>query len=467
MGFARERGADKSSAPRRDVPCPPQIRALRADAAVLSFCLFARADDAPCAERRDVDEEECEETVFHGVSDVYVQSIMGAERNPADDDVLFKELRLPGDMPVLVDECGDAAVHIARDGVSVFDGAVAYQVQMLSGGCAYAEPAVVRDVHHQTGTFAYGFADLASVNRFVADERRPGIWLTHRNFLACDKVSFPEVHVIQNRNDIVERNAFAEGDEVHLIVAQGLAFPGGEKEAAVVKIERARIGAVAVVGEGADEYPGVRAFDHLAEVAPLSGTALQKVRNGRFGEHEQVHLRNVHAVLYELPGLRDDGIVIFRAPLVRLVNARLHEGERGRVLGIGDVERLCFGLRENDVPVNEERGDDDGGERDENFAPVDEPDGCAHVAGDDDRRVTEDADERERLQKFQMIPEHVAEMAPREAEFTDAPRHFEPGVEEREEREEYGAAFDLDVAGLDEDECGESIVGAEERDEEE
>ena len=112
----------------------------------------------------------------------------------------------------MINKCRNAGIGSAHNGVSVLDSPVAQLIQMLRGRCAFAEPAVVCDVHHQAGSLSDGTSSFGSVNGFVADVWTPGIGLKNGAAFSGNKIALPDIHIVENREYIVKRQSFAEGN---------------------------------------------------------------------------------------------------------------------------------------------------------------------------------------------------------------------------------------------------------------
>ena len=120
---------------------------------------------------------------------------------------------------VLVYECADAAVGDACDRHAGLDGAVADQVEVVPWGRTPAEPTIVSDVYHEPRAFAGGFAHEVSEYGVVADIRSPVVKVVDGSLCAGDEIPFAKVDIVQDGEDVVEGNPFAEGYQVLFDVA--------------------------------------------------------------------------------------------------------------------------------------------------------------------------------------------------------------------------------------------------------
>ena len=145
-------------------------------------------------------------------------------------------------MTVLVDEGGHAAICKAGDRITVSHGEEPDDVQVLVGGGAPSEPAVIRDVHHESGTFADGVSDQVSKDSVVANVRSPIVRSIDGRFFSRDKVAFAQIHVVQDGEDFVKRNTLAEGDEVLFdVTSWETVIPWRKEERCIVDFKAARV----------------------------------------------------------------------------------------------------------------------------------------------------------------------------------------------------------------------------------
>ena len=236
-----------------------------------------------------------------------VQRVAALELHLADDDSVGEDFRILVKMAVLVDKGGDTAVRESCGGHAVLDGAVAHEVQVLVGCGTAAEPSVVRDVHHQARTFVDGLAHEVAKDGVVADERRPLELAVHGSFLARHKVAFAQIHVVQDGEDVVERDALAEGDEVLFDIALVMVLVVGRKqERGIVDVELARAARlVPLVVEGSREDARVMAVGELVQVVDGLALATDVVGDGRFGEDDDVRAFG-DAVVHHAERFRDN-----------------------------------------------------------------------------------------------------------------------------------------------------------------
>ena len=113
---------------------------------------------------------------------------------------------------------------------------------MLVRGGTLSEPTVVCNVHHKARTRFDGFANKVAEDGVVADVRRPVVRSIDRRFFSGDKVAFAEINVVEDREYIVEWNAFAKGDKVLFDVAfREVPIARSEEERGVVNFKTARV----------------------------------------------------------------------------------------------------------------------------------------------------------------------------------------------------------------------------------
>ena len=225
---------------------------------------------------------------------------------------------------------------------------------MLVGGGTPAEPSVIGDVHHEPGTCTNGFPHQVAKDGIVADKRRPQEGAVHGSFLSGNKVPLAQIHVVQDWEDVVERNPFAERNQVLFDVTLG--------EASVVRAEQER-GVVHLVAahctrlldaleiKGANQNASVHAACDVVQPDNRSGLPTDVVWNGGFSQDNQVG-SVFDAVPYHTEGLVDNAVVALLAPFFTLLNAGLHHGYLGGVLPVASVEGCRFGGGQGDFSVN-------------------------------------------------------------------------------------------------------------------
>ena len=161
----------------------------------------------------------------------------------------------------------------------------------------------------------------------------------------------------------------------------------------------------------------------------------EKIGDGCFREYDQIHIVffPIDAVVGDLPGFKDDGIVVGLAPFVRLVNVRLNNGDLGSFFRVGNIEGRGFWLGENAGTVSPQQSKKDERNGEQNFFSGGKGRRYRKVARNNQGGITENADEGKRLQKRQLIAKSVAQVTPWKTEVADAAGHFESSVKEREQ----------------------------------
>ena len=106
---------------------------------------------------------------------------------------------------------------------------------MLVGGGTATKPSVVGDVHHEPGPCTNGFPHQVSEDGVVTDEGRPQEGSVHGGLLSRNKVPFAQVHVVQDGENVVEGNPFAERNQVFLdITLRETSVVWGKQERGIV-----------------------------------------------------------------------------------------------------------------------------------------------------------------------------------------------------------------------------------------
>ena len=163
---------------------------------------------------------------------------------------------------------------------------------MLVGGGTPSEPTIVCDVHHQARTRFDGFTNEVAEDSIIADVRRPVVRTIDWRFFSGDKVAFAEIDVVENREYIVEGNAFAKGDEVLFDVAfREIPIARSKEERGVIDFETARVVDVcrgAQVIERTGEDSCISCVGHLVQLFEDERLPADMVRYGRFCKEYQV-----------------------------------------------------------------------------------------------------------------------------------------------------------------------------------
>lgn len=418
----------------------------------------------PCNQ---VDKEEPQQECFEGIANVFVEGVPRFEGHFAFNDGFREKLRiLAVVVTILVNEGAYAAVCNAGDGHAVFDSTVTYKVQMVAGGGASAEPAIVCNVDHEPGSFTGGFTDEVPEDCVVADVRSPMVEVVDGRFVPRDEVSFTKIHVVQDGKDVVKGNSFAERYKMLLDVTLGLCISaGGEHKGGVVDFVAARSVWLfnSLVVQGANEYVGILVGGELLQFAQNPGLAADVVRYGCFCHENDISVI-CNGIVCHSEGLCDDGVKTFLAPFGALGDTWLYECDYGSLVVLFNVEGLCLGTGKDYGTMNEKGYKNEYRNKDWPFlfdAFTADAFFDNHVRSDDDHGVPENADDGKRLDQFQLVPENIAEVAPGEAEIAAGTRHFKAGIKQREKNEQPGLPLDLDVLCQGVGECCKDVIGAE------
>ncbi len=128
----------------------------------------------------------------------------------------------------------------------IFDGTHADHVEVLPCGAGIAVPAVIGDVDEDVGPLLGEMANLIAKDRFVADEDSVGV--TARGEDSLVRAGFEGAYFVEEifceEEEIFERDVFAEGHEMHLVVVTDEGAIWVDKGCAVVRSETRLSGGV-------------------------------------------------------------------------------------------------------------------------------------------------------------------------------------------------------------------------------